>query len=105
MTIRSEINKKKRKIAFVIFFGFAIFILGTAFNISNKEILIIALCGFAIAFFGILYSYFGIACPKCKKSWGYIAMYPGPFSISRRMKFCPFCGEDIDKEFRSHELQ
>jgi hypothetical protein len=104
MTIRSEINKKKHKITFVIFLGFAIFILGTAVNISYKGIPIIVLCGFAISFFGMLYSYFGIACPKCKKLWGYMAMYPSPFNISKRIRFCPFCGEDIDKEFRSHTL-
>jgi len=99
MTIRALINKKKRMISIIIYSGFAIFLIGIVLGIRSNTFPIIAMVGFGVAFIALGYAFFGIRCPKCKGQWGYIAMYSGnPFAISKKIKFCPYCGVNLDSE-------
>jgi hypothetical protein len=41
---------------------------------------------------------FFIRCPNCHVPWGQFAVQSGPLSIDKRIRFCPFCGRDIDVE-------
>jgi hypothetical protein len=103
MTIRSLLDKKKRFISIITYSGFVIFIGGIIYGILKNELPVIGLVGFGVAFVTMLYAVWGIRCPKCKGQWGYIAMYSGhPFAISKKIKFCLYCGSDIDKEFRDY---
>jgi endogenous inhibitor of DNA gyrase (YacG/DUF329 family) len=101
MTIRFVINKKRRTLSILIYIGFALFFAGTlsAEYLNLKGLLIAGLIGFAIAGIGIIYALFGISCPKCGNSWRYLATSSGnPFSISKKIRFCPYCGTDVDSD-------
>jgi len=99
MTIRTLLNKKKRTVSIIAFTGFLIFFAGTIFGAGKNELPVLGLIGFGIAFITLLYACFGIKCPKCEGRWGYIAMYLGhAFAIHRRIRFCPYCGVELDKE-------
>ena len=61
--------------------------------------LFIAFPGFVVFFAGTLYLLFFLRCPRCRGAIGYVVTYlSGPFSISRRIRFCPFCGVALDSE-------
>jgi hypothetical protein len=62
---------------------------------------IVPFFGFAFAFVSMFYSFWGIRCPNCKGNLGIMAMsYGSPFSVSKKIKYCPFCGIDIDTELK-----
>lgn len=104
MTIRTIINKKKRMISIITYTGFAFFAIGIFVSERSDYLPLIPLIGFAVAFLSILYAFFGIRCPRCNGQFGYIAMYLGtPFSISKKIKYCPFCGVDIDTELKKQK--
>jgi DNA-directed RNA polymerase subunit RPC12/RpoP len=47
----------------------------------------------------VIYLTFGIRCPRCKGMMGHVISYgSGPFSISKKVNYCPYCGQDINKE-------
>lgn len=99
MKIRSELNKRKRFAVKLIYLGFALFLFILLLSIRYKMLMFFSFVGFAIGIFGFIYANFGIKCPKCKQVWGYMALYGAFFSIPKRVRFCPFCGYDIDAEF------
>ena len=41
-----------------------------------------------------------IRCSKCNGALGWVTSWPpgGPLSISRKSRFCPFCGVSFDSE-------
>jgi hypothetical protein len=60
----------------------------------------ISFVGLAIMLLAWAHAFYGIKCPKCKERWGFLAMYGGGFfSVSKKIRFCPFCGHDLDAEF------
>ena len=99
MTIRSLINEKKRKISLTLYSGFTAFIVGIFLIPVNRIFFILALFAFAVVFITMIYAFYRVRCPRCNNSWGYIAMYPGgPFSISKKLKFCPYCVESLGSD-------
>jgi hypothetical protein len=102
MTARYVLNKKKRWILILLFISFTLFVLGIVITAILPLFTLAALWGFGIFFVTLLYTYFGIRCPKCRRSWGNLAMSGGtPFSISRQLKSCPYCGLDLDSQAES----
>jgi len=104
MKIRSEINKKKRFAVKFIYLGFGSFLFISILSIRYGKPMfsflgLMGLVGLAIGIFGIIYPAYAIKCPKCEQGWGYMALYGGLFSIPKRVKFCPFCGHDVDAVF------
>lgn len=104
-TIRTIINKKLKTIGILILSGLSVFALGSIYSIwkGHGPPPIISIVGFGVAFIAIFYANFGIKCPQCKSIWGHIAMFKGielsnPFSVSKKIKYCPFCGVDIDTD-------
>ena len=101
-------DNKIKKIGLVVLSGLGVFALGAVYTIwrGYGTPPIISFVGFGAAFIAIFYAQIGIKCPSCRNSWGYIAMYKGfefsnPFKIfriSKKIRYCPFCGIDIDKE-------
>ncbi len=113
MTIRAIIDRRLRKTMMAMFGGFAVFIIGMIVHIWTKAsgLPIISLVGIGLSFVTIFYALLGIRCPHCKTILGYIAMYKGVFipdsifSMSKKIKFCPFCGVSFDTEIEiSHEV-
>ncbi len=113
MTARAIIDKRLRKTMMAMFGGFAVFFIGMIVhfwtNASGPPIP--SLVGFGVSFVSIIYALLGIRCPHCKTILGYIAMYKGVFipdsifSMSKKIKYCPFCGVSFDTEIEiSHEV-
>ena len=53
----------------------------------------------------MLYTIFGIRCSVCRGRISQLVYLPGGgiFRLSRRVKFCPFCGVDLDREVGASE--
>jgi hypothetical protein len=105
MTIRAIINMKLKMIGIITVSGICVFILGAIYRIweGHGPPPIISFIGFFAAIIAILYGLFGIKCPNCHDLLGYVAVYRGfefsnPFSVSRKFKYCPYCGIDVDLE-------
>ena len=95
MDIRKELDKKKRIVWLSVLGGMGL-ILGSSILIPSDSKYMIFI-GMAIFIFAIFYSHFGIKCPICKGNVGQIVMYLGsPFISSKKMKYCPYCGVNID---------
>ena len=101
MTIRSVINSKKRKIDTMAFSIVVILFAGVwLIPKIEHELVVIFLftflgLGVVVAVGLMVYSSAVIRCPKCNKAW---PVGRKPFSISKKMKLCPYCGVDVDSE-------
>jgi len=99
MSIRSELSRKKRNVLVISYAGFAIIVVGMIFSDKSGNLPLFPFVGFAVFIASILYAFWGIRCPCCSGNFGYVAMYfSSPFAISKKIKYCPFCGVDIDNE-------
>jgi|GEM_PF-1287460 len=96
MTIRDEINKKKRKAAIIMYSGFIFFILGCLLSIHNSFIVPFTFFGLLLAFLGIELYLTGIRCPQCRGNLGYSVYSGNPFILSSKIRFCPFCAVALD---------
>jgi hypothetical protein len=97
MTIRELLNRRKRKAIIIAYSGLVLFVVGLSLGAVGPPWLFIAIPGFAVFVAASMYSLFLIRCPSCREAIGYTVAYPsGPFSISRKIRFCPFCGIALD---------
>jgi hypothetical protein len=98
MTVRRLIARRKRQASIVAYSGFALFALGMLLG-AGEPWLTVAIPGFAVFFAATVYLLLFLRCPACRGSIGYTVNYPsGPFSVSRKIRFCPFCGIPLDSE-------
>jgi hypothetical protein len=100
MTIRDLLNQKKRKAAVIYLVSLPILALSIFFGVKyNYEWLIMVQILFGIIWIvSFCYLFWGVRCPKCGRSLGFIANYmSGPFSISKKIQYCPFCGVGMDE--------
>ncbi len=102
MTVRSQLNSKKRRLLTVTYSGITLFVFGIILGVKSESLPFWPFIGFGVFFVSItLYGFWGFRCPHCRGNLGYVAMYYGsPFSVSKKIKYCPFCGIDIDSELR-----
>ena len=100
MTIRSLTNARKKKVSLVLYSCMSVFIIGVLLGNVHPALIILGILGFAGAFITLIYTYYnGIRCPKCENAWGLLAMQTGgPFSLSKKLRFCPFCGANLDSD-------
>ena len=104
MTIRMLIEGKKRRIMVVALLGFVIGATGVILaqqNVLDVEPRFAMLPGGAVFLLALLYAnLFAFRCPRCKGHWAALAMQGSQsfFALDRRIRYCPFCGEDIDTE-------
>ncbi len=97
MTGRMILNKKKRSMSILLFIAFTLFVMGIVTTALLPLFTLPAFWGFGIFLVTLLYTYFAIRCPRCRRSWGNLSMSGGtPFSISDKIKSCPYCGLDLD---------
>ena len=105
MTLREVIVKRKRIGAIVTYLGFAWFVAWMALSGAQPPWLFVAFPGFAVFFAGTWYLLFFLRCPRCRGRIGYTVGYPSnPFSISRKIRFCPFCGVALDSELEANRV-
>jgi hypothetical protein len=112
MKIREELNKTRKTVFLFSFLSWILFAAATVLTGTYKSdslhTFLLAPLGFSLFIlipfglfaFTVLYSFVGIRCPKCKGGLGYALNWPWApgFSVSERIKFCPFCGVDLDSE-------
>jgi len=99
MTARELIVRRKRKASIVTYSGLALFALGMLSGTGGQMLFIVAIPGFVVFFAGTLYLLFFLRCPVCGEAIGYMLSYSSrPFSIPRKIRFCPFCGIALDSE-------
>ena len=99
MTIREKIAKTKRRgfgVAFTCWLAFAIF--GVA-GVAGPLFVPVAIVAF-IGFMGSgLFLIFALRCPNCGGNLGYTIQWPPSFwGISEKIKYCPFCGIELDTD-------
>ncbi len=100
MTIRQHFNTRKKRVL-VALIGCAVLAMVSAVVSVRFELVFLLTLGSVVAAIVTLYLavIFGFRCPRCRGQWGYLAMYAGPvFSIRKDLRFCPYCGADLDGE-------
>lgn len=97
MTIRDKLNRQLRGLHGMFILGLLVYVPGVF--LPARYILYLILASYVFIVGAILYMMNGIRCPKCKSSVGNAAFSIGGwFRGTGKMKFCPFCGVDIDTE-------
>lgn len=108
MKIRDKLNKTRKIIYLVGFLSWVLFAASIIFSATkkNSSFEIIILIPFALFMLSCLYLFCGIRCPKCKGALGYAICWPyGKWlNISEKIKFCPFCGIELDSEIEKLNL-
>jgi hypothetical protein len=97
VTIRAAVNRRLRKTTLVSWAGFLMFGVGAMLANIKPQGTVVCLSGFAVCAACILYMYVGIRCTNCKNGIGSLVNH-GPWSLSQRVKYCPFCGVDLDTD-------
>jgi len=98
MTIRTQLNAKRKKLSILMIISFVIFAVGFGFieiHYSFKILAFFAFIGFIVEVFLL----FNMQCPKCGGKIG-CTWYSSAidFSLSNQIKYCPFCGVELDSE-------
>jgi len=106
LTIRERISRRKRKAGLAAYGGFALFALGLFLDGSGRTWLIMAIPGIVVFVGATLYLQFFVRCPACGGAIGYATSYSSsPLSVSRKIRFCPFCGINLDSELDEREVK
>jgi|SRR5882724_2246107 len=99
MTLRESIARQKRIGAIVTYVAFAVCVVAMVLSVAKRPGLFVAVLGFSVSAAGLFYLRFFVRCPRCRGEIGYVvSTLSSPFSISRRIRFCPFCGVALDSE-------
>lgn len=100
MTIRYRFNIRKKRVLVALIACAALAIVSAVVSVRYELIFLVTLAS-VVAAIVIMYLavVLGFRCPRCRGQWGYLAMYSGPvFSIRKDLRFCPYCGADLDEE-------
>jgi hypothetical protein len=99
MTIRERLHRRKRSIWIVVLLGATVAWVGFAFAKKGPMIGALALLSFFASFIALGYGqYFAFRCPDCGGGLGHIVMDSSLVPINSRIRFCPYCGLDLDVE-------
>ena len=104
MTLREAISRQKRVAAIVTYVALAWYIVVMTLSGAKYPWFYVALPGFLVFFAGFFYLLFFLRCPRCRASIGYTVSYLSPFSVSRRIRFHPFCGVPLDSELETRRV-
>jgi hypothetical protein len=106
MTTREVFNRRLRWLWWVFLVAFLVFCLSCFFvkRVANDTeqfalgLLWIVSCAFV--FFGreTLIHFGGYRCPQCEHNIGGKVIRKIAFSMDQRVKYCPFCGFDLDQQ-------
>jgi hypothetical protein len=101
MTIREEINAKKRSVMRIALLGFSVFAAGCGLSLIVPGSGVLGIPGFAVFFLTMAYAHaFAFRCPSCSTNWNDVVLQSGGslFAIADRIKFCPYCKVDLDSK-------
>lgn len=95
MTTREYLNIHRKRALLLALPGISVFVGGMVFASGA-----VVIGGFMILFSGLLYMAYGGRCLHCGQKLGQMFYQKGgPFwSISRNLRFCPYCGKSIDDD-------
>jgi hypothetical protein len=101
MTFRDKLNHMRGQIAFLFLLGVSICLMGAIYQTMWLVIVGVVI---ALPIYLIAYTV-AFPCPHCGVRWGSLALWSGwsglSMSLDKRIRFCPFCGVDIDSEHDS----
>ena len=98
ITVREFVAKRKRRAGIVAYAGLAMLMIGVLLGEGHPWLAII-IPGFAVFLGANVYLLFFLRCPRCGGNIGYpVSGISGPFSVSRKVRFCPFCGVALDAD-------
>jgi hypothetical protein len=99
-TIRAKLSRKRRRLYFAMLAAFVVFALGMTAGMKMIAFMFVGVVGFAAAMVCVAAMMFWVRCPACGGNLGYALSVPvtWDFSVSKKIRFCQFCGVDLDKE-------
>jgi len=101
LKIRELINDQKRKAVITAASGMSLFAASLLFSRYYKGFFSMAAIGFVIAAAAILFLQFGLSCPRCRGRIGNVINHSlGPFTVSPKIRYCPFCGVALDSDLK-----
>jgi|SRR5882724_2861971 len=96
MTIRDYLRRQKRRSYGVLHLGVLTFFGGAIAGFAGSKMFVFAIFGFVVGGAGMVYLA-RVRCPQCRERIGPIlGALGGPFSIPSKLRFCPFCGVELD---------
>jgi len=99
MTIRESLNVRRRRASGLGLVGFCDLAISLLVNSSPESPPFSAFVGFALFASSVLYQLFALRCPHCRGNLGGPLSYGGtPLGISRQVRFCLYCGVELDTE-------
>ena len=99
MSIRDAIVRQQRRGMLISLAGFALIVLGIVWGGGQHPWLTLVIPGFVAFAAGAVHQLFLIRCPSCRGALGFAMSHPSsPFSVSPKIRFCPFCGVSLDTE-------
>ena len=100
MTVREALGRKMRRAIASAFAGVGLFLVQAIVPTQGPPLFVLA--GMAVFFSAAMYLNLGIRCFQCRSRIGYILAYGGsPFWVSKRLRFCPYCGLELDTPLAS----
>jgi hypothetical protein len=102
MTVREYLDKRRMSALGAMFSGIVILLVGSIF--AGHSLVTLAL-GFIFVFGGAMYLNYGLRCPKCNGMVSYAVCWPVDprfIYISEKVKFCPFCGVEMDSQIKEN---
>src|SRR6266496_550040 len=93
----------------VVLIGAAFIPIGTI--LARQGVLayeIAVLPGAVVFILALMYgNHLAFQCPHCKAAWGWLALggNQGFFRIDSRIRYCPYCGQDIDADLEQGPAQ
>ena len=101
MTIRDYLNRKIVIVFVIMMICLGSFVLlGILASSSTQQFELLAFLPFFGVAVCILCLYYAVRCPKCHNAVAYLTYLPGGgiFRLSKKVKFCPFCGVAFDNQ-------
>lgn len=104
MTTREYFNGRKRRVLVALLGCVLLAVVSAVASIRHDLLFLLTLASVATAIVVMSGAVaLGFRCPRCRGQWGYLAMYSGRiFSIRGDLRFCPYCGADLDGELEPH---
>jgi hypothetical protein len=105
MTLRDALTNRKRKAGIAAYSGFAIFAAAMALGGAERSWFLVGIAGFVLFCVSVIYLLFFLRCPACRGRIGYTVGYSGgPFSVSPKIRHCPYCGISLDAKVQKHAV-
>ena len=103
MTVGELLRRRCRTVMAFMYAGFALFVGGVIVPAAlgpppwGQWLMIVGLAGFGVAWLSGMGAYFvGFRCPDCRANLAQLFLYSGGFAGRYSVRFCPFCGCDLD---------